>query len=171
MAAVRWSLQCWEELAGDWADQKGNKYTLTPDRDLLVDELYSYTVYTRRLDGENRTTKSLIYYLDNEVCWGEHGQFRLRQHGAKGKRAGTIITHIGWHSVCKKCGSVAKEATFAWTRKGEGPLPPPPTKPPPSHHRARQSEEPQRRLLIRSDGRRLVETDAPASRHRDIRRA
>ena len=157
MAAIRWSSQWWLQLEGDWADKKGNEYTLT----LELDTRLAYTVRTRKRNGEVRTTKSLIHNRRGEVLWGNDGQFILRVHGARGTRAGTIITAIGWASR-RKCGSVGKESKFVWTRKGEGSPPPPPTEPPPSHHRARQSEEPKRRLLIRADGPR---------KHRDFRRA
>ena len=130
MASMRWSSQWWLQLEGDWFDEKGNEYTST----LELDTSLAYTVCTRRRNGEVRITKSLIYNLHDEVLWGNDGQFILRAHGARGTRAGTILTHIGWASVCK-CGSVGKESKFVWTRKGERSLPPSPTEPPPSHLR------------------------------------
>ena len=125
MADIRWSEPWWLQLEGDWADEKGNEYTLT----LELDASLAYTVCTRRRNGEVRITKSLVYNCYGSVFWGNDGQFTLRAHGARGTLAGTILTHIGWASVSKG-GSVAKESKFVWTRKGEGPLPPPPTEPP-----------------------------------------
>ena len=128
-ADSRWCESWWLQLEGDWADDRGNEYKLT----LELDTSLAYTVCTRRRNGEVRITESLIYNLHGLVLWGNDGQFILREHGARGTRAGTILTHIGWASVCK-CGSVAKESKFVWTRKGEGSPPPPPTEPPPSYH-------------------------------------
>ena len=128
MADIRWTMSWWRQLEGDWSDNKGNKYTLT----LELDTGLAYTVATRRRSGKVEVTKTLIYNLHGHVLWGKEGQFQLRAHGARGTDAGTILTHIGWVSMCE-CGYVEKESKFLWTRKGEGALPAPPREPPPSY--------------------------------------
>ena len=71
MASIRWSSQWWLQLEGDWADDRGNKYSLTLDLDTCL----SYTVLTLRPNRQRiRTTYSLIYNLRGEVLWGEDGQ-------------------------------------------------------------------------------------------------
>ena len=128
MADILWTMSWWLQLEGDWADNKGNKYTLT----LELDTGLAYTVATLRRSGKVEVTNTLIYNLHGRVLWGKDGQFQLRAHGVRGTHAGTILTHIGWSSV-RECGYVTKESKFLWTRKGEGVLPPPPREPPPSY--------------------------------------